>query len=215
MAKVFLYGARDQRANYCQALEACGAVPVPSLDIEDAHGCGGLLLAGGGDILPGRYGQGNQGSKNFEPERDEAEFRLVERFLAAGKPILGICRGLQVLNVALGGGLVQDLPTAGAHAWEESTGDKRHLVRAHPGGFLYALYGEEFPVNSAHHQGAGPIAPGLSVCAQAEDGVCEALSCPGKGLYAVQWHPERMMLSRARPDTVDGRPLFEFFLGLL
>lgn len=215
MAKVFIYGAREDRRNYWEALEACGGTAVVSLDTREAAGCGGLLLAGGGDIQPALYGQENQGSRNFEPERDEREFWLVREFLGAGKPILGICRGLQVLNAALGGGLVQDLPTAAAHAWEEPTGDKRHLVRAQPGSFLQELYGDEFPVNSAHHQGAGPVAPGLAVGALAEDGVCEALYSREKRVYAVQWHPERMMLSRARPDTVDGTPIFHFFLGLL
>lgn len=215
MKKVFAYADAHKQSNYAEALQSCGMEPVFSSDLKAARGCHGLLLCGGGDIEPYRYGQENKGSKNFEPERDEAEFHLVKRFMDAGLPILGICRGLQVLNTALGGALVQHLPTARAHAWEEETGDKQHLVQALPGSFLLKLYGERFPVNSAHHQGADKIPPALSLAAQAEDGVPEALQCPEKGIYAVQWHPERMMLSRRRTDTVDGTLVFRFFAGLL
>lgn len=215
MKKVFAYATEEKQANYAQALSACGMQPVFSLDVKDAAGCGGLLLCGGGDIEPHRYGQENRGSKNFEPLRDEKELALVRDFMEAGLPVLGICRGLQVLNTALGGTLVQDLPTAAAHAWEEPDGDKQHMVRAQPGSFLERLYGERFSVNSAHHQGADAIAPGLQAAALAEDGVVEALCCPERKLYAVQWHPERMMLARAREDTVDGTAVFTFFAGLL
>lgn len=215
MKKVFAYADAHKQANYAEALQSCGMEPVFSFGLKDASGCQGLLLCGGGDIEPHRYGQENKGSKNFEPERDEAEFLLVKRFIDAGLPILGICRGLQVLNTALGGTLVQHLPTASAHAWEEETGDKQHLVQALPGSFLLGLYGERFSVNSAHHQGADKAAPSLSLAARADDGAIEALQCPQKGIYAVQWHPERMMLSRSRADTVDGAPVFRFFAGLL
>lgn len=214
MKKIFVYGAREERANYAEALEACGALPVLSTALEGAGGCGGLLLCGGGDIEPSRYGQENQGSRGFEPERDEMEFRLVRMFMEAGKPVLGICRGLQVLNTALGGDLVQDLPSAASHAWAEPTGDQQHMVKAAPGSFLERLYGPRFPVNSAHHQGAGQVPAPLQAAAWADDGVIEALACPERNLYAVQWHPERMMLSRARADTVNGQAVFEFFLGL-
>lgn len=215
MKTVYAYATMEKQSNYAEALTACGIKPVFSLDIKDASGCQGLLLCGGGDIEPHRYGQENAGSKNFEPLRDEMEFQLVKDFMGAGLPILGICRGLQVLNAALGGTLIQDLPTAPTHAWEESTGDKQHLVQAQENSFLCKLYGREFPVNSAHHQGAGQIAPGLQIAAQAPDGVIEALCCPEKKVYALQWHPERMMLARRREDTVDGAPIFQFFAGLL
>ncbi len=215
MKKVYAYATYEKQENYAQALSACGMEPVFSLDTKEAEGCRGLLLCGGGDIEPKWFGQENRGSKNFEPLRDEKELCLVKDFLKAGLPILGICRGLQVINVALGGDLIQDLPTAPAHAWEEETGDKQHLIKAVPGTFLYALYGESFSVNSAHHQGAGSIAPGLQAAAKAGDGVIEALCWPEKNVYAVQWHPERMMLSRARQDTVDGTPIFSFFESLL
>lgn len=215
MKKVYAYATPEKQANYAEALRACGMEPVFSLDVKEAIGCDGLLLCGGGDMEPKWYGQEDRGSKNFEPLRDEMERMLVRDFVDAGLPILGICRGLQVLNVALGGSLVQDLPTAGTHAWEESTGDKQHMVQAVPGSFLAELYGENFSVNSAHHQGADEIAPLFQVAARAEDGGIEALACPEKNIYAVQWHPERMMLARAREDTVDGTPVFTFFAGLL
>ncbi len=212
MKKIFIYGQSEHRANYIAALAACGLTPVVSWDQTLAQGCHGLLLPGGGDLDPALFGQENQGSRGVDPDLDRAELGLVAQF--SGRPILGICRGLQVLNVAFGGTLVQDLPTAAAHRWEESTGDKAHRVTAGEG-FLREIYGEEFFVNSAHHQGAGQVAKGFQVAALAGDGVVEALACPERRVFAVQWHPERMTLAHARPDTVDGLGVFRFFAGML
>ena len=90
-----------------------------------------------------------------------------------------------------------------------------HGVEAAPGSFLEGLYGSAFPVNSAHHQALGQVAPGLRVAARSQaDGVIEAVEWPEKRIYGVQWHPERMSFALRREDTVDGRPIFDFFLGL-
>lgn len=215
MKKVFVYGDREARINYAEALELCGGTPVFSCDLSQAHNCGGLLLPGGGDVDPSRYGQKIDGSANIDEVLDQREIELIRRFSTAGKPILGICRGLQILNVAFGGDLIQDIETAPAHKWEESTGDKVHMVTAAKDSFLYPLYGESFSVNSAHHQAVNAIADGFSIAARAADGVVEALENREKNIFAVQWHPERMSFHKARPDTVDGRYIFEFFLELL
>lgn len=215
MKRVFIYGDREKRQNYVLALEASGLQPVVSWDLSGADGCGGLLIPGGADMDPALYGAENQGSLGIDRALDEAELELARRFAQAGLPILGICRGMQVLNVAFGGSLIQDLPTAGTHRWEESTGDKRHMVSAPADSFLHGLYGGGFSVNSAHHQGVGQLAEGARIAAQAEDGVMEALEWPGRMIYAVQFHPERMTLAHRRPDTVDGAPIFRFFATLL
>lgn len=215
MARIFVYGDREKMENYAQALEGCGAEAVFSLELSQAAGCDGLLLPGGGDIDPSRYGQTPAGSEEPDPARDAAELELVREFVGWGKPILGICRGIQMLNVALGGDLIQDIPTAPAHRHDPVIGDQVHQVKAVPGSFLARLYGETFAVNSAHHQALGKVAPGLRVAARSlEDEVVEAVEWPEKKIYGVQWHPERMSFAHRRQDTVDGRPIFTFFLQL-
>ena len=212
MKKVFVYGDRGLLRNYAEALEACGAAAVFSKNLEYSKDCGAVLLPGGGDIDPKLYGQEREASFQIDRERDEKELELIRDFSVTRRPILGICKGIQILNVAFGGTLIQDVENAQAHKWEERTGDKVHLVEARGGSFLFPLYGCSFTVNSAHHQAIGTVAPGLSVSATAEDGVVEALECRKKNVYAVQWHPERMAFRHTRPDTVDGRCIFEFFL---
>lgn len=214
MKKIFVCGDRDVYRNYAEALSFCGAVGIFSENLQYAEDCDALLLPGGADIDPALYGAENLGSRGIDRERDQKELQLVRDFRKTERPILGICKGLQILNVAFGGSLIQDIPTADAHKWEETTGDKVHPVTASPGGFLFPLYGERFSVNSAHHQAAAEPAAGFAVAARADDGVIEAMELPSKRIYAVQWHPERMAFRNARKDTVDGSFLFEFFLSL-
>jgi putative glutamine amidotransferase len=215
MMKIFVYGERDKMKNYANALEGCGAQGIFSLDISQAKDCDALLLPGGGDIDPARYGQTPAGSEEPDLQRDAAELHLVSDFTSWGKPILGICRGIQMINVALGGELIQDIPTAAEHRHDPVIGDRTHKVTAEENSFLFSLYGGEFSVNSAHHQALGRIAPGLRVIARSErDGIVEAVEWPEKRIYGVQWHPERMSFDLRREDTVDGRYIFEFFLKL-
>ena len=136
---------------------------------------------------------------------------MIEAYLRAGKPIMGICRGHQVLNVYFGGSLTQHLPGAEKHV-PTKAGDSAHATRALPGSFPAALYGERFPVNSAHHQGIARLAPDLEAVQWAEDGVIEACRHKSLPVYSVQWHPERMCLRHARADTVDGGTLFRWFI---
>ena len=156
-----------------------------------------------GDLEPWRYGRENTASRSLEPERDEAELRLLQDFTAAGKPVLGVCRGLQVINVFFGGTLVQDIP--GHAAWSE--GDRLHGTRAAPSP-LRPLLGEGLAVNSAHHQAADRLGAGLRAVQWAEDGVAEALCHARLPVWAVQWHPERL------GDPGPGRRLMGAFLAL-
>ena len=213
MKQIFVYGNREKYKNYAEALTACGAMGIFSENLGFAKYCDGLLLTGGADVDPALYHAENQGSMGIDRKRDEAEIELIHIFSESGRPILGICRGLQIINVALGGDLIQDIPTASAHRWEESTGDKAHGVTAEKDSSLYPLYGESFVVNSAHHQAVKTPGEGLSVAAVSEDGVIEALENREKKIYCTQWHPERMAFRKVRPDTVDGRYIFEFFLS--
>lgn len=212
MKRVYIYGCHEKRLNYAKALEACGAQAIISTKVQDSDTCAALLLPGGADMDPSFYSAENLDSHGIDRELDLAELELIRTFFDSSRPILGICRGMQVLNVAFGGTLIQDLPTADTHRWQESTGDQVHMVTAERESFLFELYGGRFTVNSAHHQGLGLVADVFQVAAQAEDGVIEAIQCPEKRIYAVQWHPERLTLRHKRTDAVDGMALFRAFL---
>lgn len=212
--KILISTGGKNAANYLAALESAGGagearyLPTPDLSYD------GLLLAGGDDVDPARFGQENHGSRGIDTARDRAEFALLDAFCAAGKPVLAICRGHQVVNVWLGGDLIQDLgpDLVPFHRTEE--GDRVHPVRGSEGSLLRRLYGPVFPVNSSHHQGLGRLGRGLRATARSEGGVIEAAEHEALPLICVQFHPERMMGALARPDTVDGGAVFRAFLEL-
>lgn len=201
--------------NYLAAIEAAGGHGEARYLPSSAPGYDGLLLAGGGDMEPARFGQPDRGSRDMDPARDRAELTLLDAFFSAGKPVLAICRGFQVVNVWLGGDLVQDLPPALASFHGSGDGDRVHPVRAVVGSLLHRLYGPVFPVNSAHHQALGRLGRGLTASARSEGGVMEAVEHDTLPLIAVQFHPERMTGARSRPDTVDGGPIFHAFLDMI
>ena len=192
--------------------EGC-AFPSPGLPSDPAEAFGGLILPGGGDIDPALFHAENQGSRAVDPVLDRLQLLLLERFLKKGRPVLGICKGMQLINVCLGGGIIQDLPTARSHAYVGR--DQIHPSFAQKGSILHSLYGESFPVNSAHHQGISEPGEGLAVIQRAPDGVAEAVVHRRLPLIGVQWHPERMCFSHRRPDTPDGSRLLSYFLSLV
>lgn len=200
--------------NYLNAIWAAGGegearyLPAPDLSYD------GLVLAGGADMDPALFGQENTNSQGVDRARDEAELTLLDAFCGAGKPVLAICRGHQVVNVWLGGGLLQDLGPELVPFHRKEEGDQVHLVRAAEGSLLQRLYGSVFPVNSSHHQGLGRLGRGLRVTARSEGGVIEAAEHEALPLICVQFHPERMTGALARPDTVDGGEIFRAFLDL-
>lgn len=183
---VYIWGAPERFENYRRWVESAGGRAVFGTAAGGrAAAWDALLLPGGGDMEPWRYGQENAASRGLEPERDQAELRLLQEFTAAGKPVLGVCRGLQVINVFFGGTLAQDVPGHGA--WED--GDRLHSVRTVPSPLPPLLAGR---VNSAHHQAADRLGSGLRAVQWAEDGVTEALCHRRLPVWAVQWHPERL-----------------------
>ena len=166
---------------------------------DGAGACDALLLSGGGDIEPGRYGRPLLCTlADPDPARDRMELDWIRRFRDAGKPVFGICRGLQLLHVALGGALIQHVPDMPALAHEpHGTGDDDvvHGIRWTAGTRLAVACGSATEVNSHHHQAADPAHPatGLRVAAVSPAGVVEALeSADGPPVSAVQWHPERL-----------------------
>ena len=159
--KIALAGKPEQVKNYAAALRGVGQEPVISLLPEEVVLCAGLVLPGGGDVDPALYGQENQGSRDIDRELDLAQLAVLDVFLAAGKPVLGICKGCQLLNIRFGGTLIQHLAVSETHAWNE--GDRVHLCRSLSGSLMEQLYGREYPVNSLHHQALGAIGKGLYV----------------------------------------------------
>ncbi|MDE3153950.1 MAG: gamma-glutamyl-gamma-aminobutyrate hydrolase family protein [Acidobacteriota bacterium] len=210
-------------ADYLESVRRNGGEPrvlTPGEIAPDAAlaGIDGLLLTGGADVDPARYGQPRHPSVvDMDAARDEFELVLARRACETGVPVLAICRGMQVLNVALGGTLVQDIPSEmpGAVTHEVPTPPYAiaHEVWLNKDTRLWQLMHETLaesdtcPVNSRHHQAVGRIAAGFEVCATAPDGVIEAMERPGAPFcLAVQWHPENFW------RTGEFRPLLEGFV---
>lgn len=200
--------------NYIAALELCGAQSVLSLNLSDEPACGGLLLPGGGDIDPSFYHRENCGSRYIDDSLDQSQFALLEQYRKSGKPILGICRGHQIINVFFGGDLTQDLPTADHHKRKEGA-DVTHSTVADQGSFLAVLYGQNFTTNSAHHQGICTLGDNLVAIQHADDGVIEGIRHETLPIFGVQWHPERMTGTFQNPSTVDGSVFFRSFISLV
>lgn len=193
---------------YVDAVVAVGALPVllavgPGTDpdpvIEAVGRCAGLILTGGNDVDPHVYGaERGRGEKDTDPDRDAIEVASLHAALAAGRPVLGICRGVQVLAAALGGTLIGDLPAAGycGHEDEEREGDPVHAVTADPGSVAALALAGAGRVNSIHHQAVATTGPTLTATAWSGDGVIEAVEAPG--VLGLQWHPERLLASDPR-----------------
>lgn len=199
---------------YVGAVEAAGGVPLvlpPQRAgiAEIVAALDGLLLSGGGDINPTLYGDRAVHEKTYgiSETRDAFEFALLEAALARDLPLLAICRGIQVLNVGLGGTLYQDVedeyPGAIAHRQRltpETRHDPSHSVAATEGGLLAEVYGRStIATNSFHHQTLKELGRGLAVAGRTEDGTVEAVAEPGRRfVLGVQWHPE--MMYAAHPE---------------
>lgn len=218
--------------NYTSAVLAAGMEPVViSVQSEQVHqkfqqeyldysafnvdAYDGLLIPGGGDINPSRYGQENQGSIMIMDALDDLQFAMLDDFVRSKKPVLGICRGHQVINVYFGGTMIQHLPTAFRHFRELDEPDKVHRCIAEEGSWIAGLYEKEFTHNSAHHQAVDRPGKGLVIDSHClEDGTVEALHHESLPIYGVQWHPERMCLALERDDTVNGLPVIQFLCRL-
>ena len=209
-------------AAYVTALEGAGLVPliVPPLSSASAAAAifdsvSGLVLTGGEDVDPARYGEKrHEKVRSVSVARDATEAALIEEAKSRGIPVLAICRGIQILNVALGGTLVQDIPsqwdTKIAHDEDSPRDSRSHEISIEPGSRIAKAVGTEHCiVNSFHHQSVKRVADGMRVTARSPDGIIEGLESTDDDWWvlAVQWHPEEMTDS---PEPWD-RGLFKAF----
>ncbi|MDQ3171618.1 MAG: gamma-glutamyl-gamma-aminobutyrate hydrolase family protein [Acidobacteriota bacterium] len=194
------------KPDYIEALMKAGA-DIATLDVsarlDDAMaGIDGVLLTGGEDIEPSLYSEDRHpATQDAEPGRDELELAIARRAIDADLPLFAICRGLQVMNVAAGGTLVQDIPSEigqlVSHDQREPRDFEAHSVRIKPGSKLAGALASEIDehgetlVNSRHHQAVGTLAPDMDVTAVAPDGITEAIERADRRFcVGVQWHPE-------------------------
>lgn len=197
-----------------------GALPVVLPDVPGAKGedyvdlFDALIIPGGPDADPTFYGEEPSrhiGSTNYK--RDVFEAELFKAFYKAGKPIFGICRGCQFINILMGGSVYQDLAADNPdsyirHSQGADGSYPTHHVEVAKGSSLYKSLGATAYVNSRHHQGIKKVGEGLTVTAKAADGVVEAIETADGQIVAVQWHPENMWQEHA-----EMRRLFEDFIG--
>lgn len=180
----YLFGDDRKYKNYRHMMESAGG----TLQFGgSAKNCDLLILPGGGDIEPWRYGKNNCGSCHFDPALDAAELELLSYFVQTEKPVLGICRGLQIINVFFGGTLIQDI--SGHNAVDGI--DRCHTVLTEDWS-MRRLWGDTMIVNSAHHQAIDRVGRGLNVIQRTPDRNIEAIRHERLPIWAVQWHPERL-----------------------
>ena len=209
-------------AAYVTALERAGLIPliVPPLSGADAaasvlDSVAGLVLTGGEDVDPARYGETrHEKVRSVNAARAATEAALIEEARARGTPVLAICRGIQILNVALGGTLVQDIAsqceTDIAHDDEGARNSRTHEIEIVPGSLIAEAVGaEHVSVNSFHHQSVKRVADGMRVTARSPDGIIEGIESTDEDWWVmgVQWHPEEMTDSAEPWD----RGLFKAF----
>ena len=210
--KLFLLTKLNSQ-NYIDAVASFGHETLTECD--DLSLVDGVILCGGSDVHPRYYGEEIRGATGIDEERDEREVVIALECIRRGIPILGICRGQQLLNVLFGGTLIQHLDNTEYHNKKGSDHYITHPVHALEGSVFSHLYGETFVTNTSHHQAIDRLGEGLRATLFSDDGVIEGVEHKSLPIFAVQWHPERMMLSFASEEMADGRRIFEHFFSMI
>lgn len=216
MRKVLIAGRLEDVKNYIYALTKAGVEPIVSLVLPTPEGYNaddfaGLVLPGGNDVDPALFGQENCGSRTIERELDIAQLGIMDIFVSAKKPVLGICKGCQVINIYFKGNIIQDLNNNVHHQAYHGEAVK-HGAFTLPGNPLYELFGGgEIIINSSHHQAVDRLGDGLKVCQYSDDNVAEAIMHETLPVLGVQWHPERMAYDKHIAGEADGTLIFKLF----
>lgn len=205
--------------NYIRAIEEFGGIPVtlyPGVSRDAYLEIDGLLLTGGPDIDPVHYNETEHETADVNRDRDKLELRVFEWAMEKEIPVFGVCRGIQVMNVVIGGSLYQDIPSQFTdhltHKIIENTDDAWHNIKIQPDSLLKQITCQNVAkVNSRHHQALKVIGDGFVVTAQSEDGIIEAIEDKSKKfMLGVQYHPERMC--KTAESREHRRKLFEAFI---
>lgn len=210
MKKIFVYGDKNVFINYDRAIRAVGAEAVFSENVKRAFDCDALLLAGGGDVSPCFYRSREKNCKSVSLVRDVCEQYLLARFERANAPVMGVCRGLQMINVYFSGTLAQSIEKARLHY--DETRDVYHETE-NKSGFMRDIFGKRLFVNSCHRQKIDLTGKNVVPCAFSPDGVIEAAYRKGTKIFGVQFHPERPF--SAAGDLSKGLLIYEYFLSLI
>lgn len=211
--KIAIVGKTADLGNYVRYAESASLEPVPTLSLGEVACCDGLILPGGGDITPAFFGEKNNGSRNIDTELDILQLQAFEHAMRRAMPVLGICKGMQIINVGLGGTLIQDMSPVSCALHRYENGDKYHSSVIEKDTCLHTLYGESAIINSAHHQSVKRLGEGLRAIQWCPEDQCvEALVHETLPVIGVQWHPERI---RNEETTLSGGPLLAHFVSLI
>ena len=204
--RVLIAGRTKDTKNYENALSRLSIPHMTSLSLSQLKDCRGLLLPGGGDITPAFFGQKNNGSHNIDTELDIIQLQILELAVHYKKPVLGICKGMQIINVFFGGTIIQHMKHHEIHAYHN--GDRFHNSTIVPHTYLHTLYGDTLLVNSAHHQCLDRLGKDIIPAQYATfTHTPEAIYHNALPIYGVQWHPERLFPA--------GDKLLNYFYSLL
>lgn len=209
--KIGIVGRPKNSYSYEKFLHSMDVPCITSLTPGELATCQALIFPGGGDVNPRFFNQPNLGSHNIDTELDILQFRAFELAYNTHIPILGICKGMQLINIALGGTLIQNLPIASIHTSADK--DVYHDTFTEKDSFLQKLYGSHFRVNSRHHQAISQPGINLIPIQWCADDLCpEAFIHKTRPIIGVQWHPERLDSAHT---TITGLPLFQYFLSFV
>lgn len=209
--KIGIIGRKKQTLAYEKYLDTLHIPHITTLTTGSLSACHGIILPGGGDISPDLYGESNQGSFNIDIELDLLQLRAFYLAFQQQIPILGICKGMQLINVALGGTLFQDIKTASFHTSKSQ--DVYHDSLILTPSFLYSLYGEKCLINSRHHQTVHKLGQELLPIQWCPyDNHIEAIIHKNLPVFGVQWHPERL---NPLSTDINGLPLLQYFLSFV